>query len=342
MAAGHEYEDFSTRILWGNSSGVFSTSNETILSAIQGLGIVVDIDVADTDADGDKDIVLNRTGSPPQWYRGYFVQLLEQTAARSFADRTEQLFPDNRDAEADGILWLRIFDIDEDGDPDIFADEASRGLIWKNDGAGQFQLDVIPPNYSVDEGTSHSLQSPPFRIDQEKDDRRTPSPHSTVRDERPGWADAWAYGDFSGDGHDIWHAPMDGSSPALPAELYVNDGSGGFSFAPGFMDGSPPALIGDKGLPGDYNSDGRMDVFIGNANWSGETPHLILSSGTGYVRGNWVDAFSDSDLGASADIDADGDVDVFLTGRHTVPAQRRQRIFPPRRGRRRPRVHSLD
>ena len=70
LAAGHEYEDyFSTRILWGNSSGVFSTSNETILPAIQGLGIVVDIDVADTDADGDKDIVLNRTGSPPQWYR---------------------------------------------------------------------------------------------------------------------------------------------------------------------------------------------------------------------------------------------------------------------------------
>ena len=202
---------------------------------------------------------------------------------RSFVDRTEQLFLDNRDAEADWILWLRIFDIDEDGDPDIFADEASRGLIWKNDGAGQFQHDVIPPNYSVDEGTSHSLQSPPFRID-----------HSTVRDERPGWAEAWAYGDFSGDGHvDIVYAPMDGSSRALPAELYVNDGSGGFAFAPGFMDGSPPALISaTKALPGDYNGDGRMDVFIaGNANWSGESPHLILSSGTGYVRGPGVGRF---------------------------------------------------
>ena len=51
LAAGHEDEDyFSTRILWGNSSGVFSTLNETILPAIHGLGTVVDIDVADTDA----------------------------------------------------------------------------------------------------------------------------------------------------------------------------------------------------------------------------------------------------------------------------------------------------
>ena len=228
--------------------------------------------------------------------------------ARSFADRTEQLFLDNRDAEADWILWLRIFDIDEDGDLDIFADEASRQLIWKNDGAGRFQLehDVIPPNYSVDEGTSHSLQSPPFRID-----------HSTVRDGRPGWAEAWAYGDFSGDGHvDILYAPKDGSSRALPAELHVNDGSGGLSFTPGPMDGDPPALISaTKALPGDYNGDGRMDVFIaGNANWSGETPHLILSSGTGYVRGTGLDVFSGTDLGASADVDADGDVDVFLTG----------------------------
>ena len=104
LAAGHEHEDFSTRILWGDQSGLFRALRQTILPAIPGHGIVVDIDVADTDGDGDRDVVLNRTGNPPNTYRGYFVQLLEQTVARSFADRTEQLFLDNRDAE---VGWIR-------------------------------------------------------------------------------------------------------------------------------------------------------------------------------------------------------------------------------------------
>ena len=305
LAAGHEHEDFSTRILWGDQSGVFRTLRQTILPAIPGHGIVVDIDVADTDGDGDRDVVLNRTGNPPNTYRGYFVQLLEQTVARSFADRTEQLFLDNRDAEADWILWLRIFDIDEDGDLDIFADEASRQLIWKNDGAGRFQHEVVPPNYSVDDGTSHTLQHPPFRID-----------HAAVRADRSGWADAWAYGDFNGDGKvDIFYAPREDSGALLTAELYVADANGSFAFAPEFMDGSAPALVSaTKALPGDYNGDSRIDVFVtGNANWSGEPPYIVLSSESGYAQGQRLGSLAGSNFGASADIDADGDVDVFLS-----------------------------
>ncbi len=143
LAAGHEHEGFSSQVLWGDASGLFSTSKASILPAIRGHGIVVDIDVADTDGDGDKDIVLNRTGdeSGPGTYHGYYVQLLEQTAPRSFADRTQELLSENEKAEADWVIWLRVFDIDEDGDPDIFADEASRRLIWKNDGSGEFRRD---------------------------------------------------------------------------------------------------------------------------------------------------------------------------------------------------------
>ena len=311
LAAGHEYEGFATQILWGDHSGVFSTLRGLILPAIEGHGTVVDIDVADTDGDGDKDVLLNRTGDDtgPGWYKGYYLQLLEHTGTRTFVDRTP-LLHGNRDSEVKWIHWLRIADIDEDGDPDVFADDASRGLIWKNNGSGEFRpglYRVVPPNHSVDEGTSHSLQNPPFSVD-----------HSALRAGRPGRADAWAYGDFDGDGDiDIFYAPVDDPPRALPAELYLSDGNGNFSLDGGFMGGNPPALPGAaKALAGDYNGDGRLDVFVAGRGVEnrGEAPYLILSSGGGHLLGDALDDVAGVHFGAaSADVDADGDLDVFLT-----------------------------
>lgn len=310
LAAGHEYDGFPTQVLWGDHSGGFSTSRGLHLPAIRGHGTVVDIDVADTDGDGDRDVVLSRTGDDTGagWYHGYYLQLLEQTGARTFSDRTRRLHG-NRNSEGDWITWLRIADIDDDGDPDVFADEASRRLIWKNDGSGEFHpgvYKVVPRNRAVDEGTSHSQQNPPFSVD-----------HSALRADRPGWADAWAYGDFDGDGDfDIFYAPTDDPPRALPAELYVNDGKGGFSQDEGFLGGNPPALVGaTKALPGDYNGDGRVDVFVtGTGAGHGEAPYVILSSGGGHVVGGILDEVAGIHFaGASADVDADGDLDVFLS-----------------------------
>ncbi len=312
LAAGHEYEGFPAQILWGDDTGVFSTAKGSILPPVPGHGIVVDIDVADTDGDGDRDIVLNRTGDEtgPGWYEGYHVQLLEHTATRVFADMTSQRLGGHQDADADWITWLRIHDIDEDGDPDVFADEASRRLVWRNDGSGTFRpgpLAVVPPNHTADAGTSHSLQNPPFMVD-----------HSAVRDGRTGWAQAWAYGDFDGDDDvDIFYAPMDNDGGSLPAEFHLNDGQGGFSLDAGLFSGTLPSMEGaSKALPGDYNADGRLDVLvIGTGDNSDVSPYVVLSSADRYVPGPPLDAFAGVNYGgASADIDADGDLDVFLSG----------------------------
>lgn len=145
LAAGHEYDGggghFPTRILWGNRSGTYSTSRETVLPGVAGRGIVVDIDVYDTDGDGDKDIVINRTSddSTEEWYKGYYIQLVEQVGPRSFEDRTERLIVQHADGEADWIVWVRMCDCDADGDVDIVVDDAARNLIWKNDGTGTFR-----------------------------------------------------------------------------------------------------------------------------------------------------------------------------------------------------------
>ena len=146
LAAGHEYDpsaggNFPTQILWGDSTGVFSTTKATILPSVAGRGIVVDLDVSDTDGDSDKDIVINRTGDPSvnAWYRGYYVQLVEQVGARRFEDKTAQLLFENEDADADWIVWIRMCDCNGDGHVDIVVDNAARNLIWENDGTGTFR-----------------------------------------------------------------------------------------------------------------------------------------------------------------------------------------------------------
>ena len=143
LAAGHEYElhgnDLPTQILWGDRSGGYSTDRATVLPALIGHGVVVDIDASDTDGDGDKDIVINRTGDErTSSYGGYYLQLVEQVGIREFEDRTADLIDRNADDEADWIVWIRMCDCDADGDVDIVVDDASRNLIWKNDGTGMF------------------------------------------------------------------------------------------------------------------------------------------------------------------------------------------------------------
>ena len=145
LAAGHEYDpgggNLPTQILWGDSTGVFSTTKATILPGVAGRGIVVDIDVNDTDKDGDKDIVINRTSDPSTnaWYRGYYVQLVEQVGARRFEDKTAQLLFENEDTDAYWIKWIRMCDCNSDGHVDIVVDDAARDLIWENDGTGTFR-----------------------------------------------------------------------------------------------------------------------------------------------------------------------------------------------------------
>ena len=144
LVAGHEYDsgaaNLSTQILWGDSTGVFSTNRATILPGIPGRGTVVDIDVSDTDEDGDKDIVINRTGDDNTFsYRGYYVQLVEQVGARRFEDKTAQLISNYEDAEAEWFDWIRMCDCNGDGHVDIVVDDAARNLIWENDGTGTFR-----------------------------------------------------------------------------------------------------------------------------------------------------------------------------------------------------------
>ena len=132
---------------------------------------------------------------------------------------------------------------------------------------------------------------------------------------------AVAYGDFDGDGdEDVFLASYDATEEPTPVEFYANDGNGEFALANEIFDGDVPELVHPrKALPGDFNGDGQLDVFIAGHGYDqepfpGESPVLLLSSDGGLKAAdgleNWVGFFHGA---ASADVDYDGDLDVVLT-----------------------------
>ena len=80
LLAGHEMDGANSTIFWGSGLGDYRYwNNKTDLPKVPGMGSVIDIDVGDIDNDGDKDIILNRTGSSDgDFYIGYYVQILKK------------------------------------------------------------------------------------------------------------------------------------------------------------------------------------------------------------------------------------------------------------------------
>jgi hypothetical protein len=142
LVGGHEQDGFSTKILWGDSTGFYSVSESTTLPAVSNNGTMIDIDVADIDLDGDKDVVLNRTGDgtgPFGFYQGYYIQVVENRGSRQFVDKTTENFVSNSNSSESWFDWIRLQDFNSDGHIDIVVDDSARNLVWYNDGAGNFQ-----------------------------------------------------------------------------------------------------------------------------------------------------------------------------------------------------------
>ena len=156
LVAGHEFDDASSVILWGDAEPGFTNSTAIRLPEVTEFGIVVDIDVGDFDGDGINDVLLNRVGSPPArgFYEGMYLQVLKgQEDRRTFSDITESSIdneellntynqPNNRWFE-----WLILQDWDFDGDLDIVVDDlrhTEQGLVLINNGKSVFSFLEVP------------------------------------------------------------------------------------------------------------------------------------------------------------------------------------------------------
>jgi hypothetical protein len=108
--------------------------------------------------------------------------------------------------------------------------------------------------------------------------------------------------------------------------LYVNDGQGGLQRA----DDAIPHFFENGGcvVPGDFNGDGHIDLFVGSrvvARNYGTTPqsHVLQNDGTGRftdVTSEKAEGLSEAGMVTSAtwlDYDADGQLDLIVVGEWT-------------------------
>jgi len=191
---------------------------------------------------------------------------------------------------------LAVADVNGDGLDDIFAG----GAKWQ---PGKLLLQQ--PN-----GRFRSASEGAFRADSLAED-----------------VDA-AFFDANGDGHPDLYVVSAGNefagrSEALRDRLYINDGKGELHRA---IDALP--VLYDNGscvVPGDFNGDGSLDLFVGSRVVSrsyGLTPtsHLLQNDGTGHfqdVAPQIAEGLSDVGMVTSAtwvDYDDDGHLDLVVVG----------------------------
>ena len=176
----------------------------------------------------------------------------------------------------------------------------------------------IKKNFEVDSNSSHTLQFRDVYVD--RDALRNKWWLELQIDWKLfGWGTASiSYLDFDGDGDtDIFmSATSNNKNRKQVSEVYLNDGLGIFTLDRDFF-ADPPALFAPrKSIIGDYNGDGKEDIYVAGHGWdkppfSGEPPVLILSSKAGYTT-SVLNGFSGFQHGAaSADVDADGDLDII-------------------------------
>ncbi len=135
--------------------------------------------------------------------------------------------------------------------------------------------------------------------------------------------DAIAYLDADGDGDtDVFLATgeylLQGEVNSI---LALNDGADNFTSSTAeFNDNMPPATHARKSIVSDFNNDGLQDIFVFDHGYDatpfpGSQPKLIMQNAIGSF--SWEKLTAQTGFhhgGAAADIDNDGDIDIFVGG----------------------------
>ena len=141
ITTGHVWKT-NTQIVFGPD---FVNGMEINNSELTQNHVVNDIQFADLDGDGINEIIQSTTGGESEFYQGAYIEIIyfdeemnqesnqivyENPDRRGGVDRTSPKW----------IWWLKIADIDEDGNLDIMEDDKHDGTILLNTGNRNFVL----------------------------------------------------------------------------------------------------------------------------------------------------------------------------------------------------------
>jgi hypothetical protein len=136
-------KDVTNRILWGSSSHTFTTSNQTILPKELNYSGVMDIAFSDVDNDSDIDVILLSEID----YKGFGLQILENRN-NIFVDVTSIKVDVSFKKNSLWFAWLRLYDIDFDGDYDLVGD----GFDYKDIDTRPAEKQPVPKIYWINNG----------------------------------------------------------------------------------------------------------------------------------------------------------------------------------------------
>jgi MYXO-CTERM domain-containing protein len=186
--------------------------------------------------------------------------------------------------------YLRVTDIDNDGD-----------------------LDVLLPN-AAGFGNSKGA-SQPFVVYRNDGNFKFSDASAAVGGGDSGWLRQVAVGDVTGDGFVDIYAP---DAWGGPDKFFINDGTGKFTDQ---SQDRLPGVMSHAGFTrfGDIDNDGDLDLFVGDgySGNSGKLAHLYLNDGTGkFSEAPWdlpTQASGQQPIDVDLfDADGDFDLDVFI------------------------------
>ena len=291
-----------------------------------GLSILTEggsIAFADTDGDGDQDLLLTGRDNSPTYYAHFYLN----DGSGNFTPETTQPFEPSVGGNLD------FADIDNDGDMDLFmtgflAGNTRFSKLYQNDGAGNFSEITSTPFLDIG-GTSSSAF---FDMDNDNDldliltGRNNNNEKKTTLYENDGAGNFslvsnTPFENVSNGGIAVADTDNDGDIDVLIngentiggfCQLYLNDGTGAFNP----LAGTPfiQTIAGTADFA-DFDNDNDMDILVtGSAGGPDFAAHIYENQGNNNF--SLVDILATVYIPSTAlgDIDNDNDLDAIVTG----------------------------